>query len=417
MTDPPGSAADIMALLNSNAKDHMIKVGNDTVAGQFGAIASGLPMTGQNGSGTSTPPPVYQSLFSDPYSMVDGVLTGNLLFDANLMNDYIGAVQPQIASFNDKFNVTPPAHPLPRNFSTGAVSSPPSGYPGGYGSPPPNPNYISGPDGWASFDPNSHQGSARGYFSVVTPANGAQPFESLFGSGTFDTNQGSNGGPKTGLQMGWLRLYQNGDRDSLATNLTLDGANLNGNFTVSTRRGPLTLAGNILFTNSTVLSADTSIDYVTPEEQFHLTYRNSMYPGPHQHLDMSYVNQRVDNVTLVSDFVYDSSYGMKSAAGVEVWLSDRDYIESVVTHSQPINGNDYVSMFTRGAMKSRFNPNQSFVFDYALLNGTADPNAMLNLTPYLEVPTQSPLSWRLLFLQDYASWKNATPGIGINYRF
>lgn len=142
--------------------------------------------------------------------------------------------------------------------------------------------------------------------------------------------------------------------------------------------------------------ADTSIDYVTPEEQLHLTYRNSMYPGQHQHLDLNYVNQRVDNVTLMSDFVYDSSYGLKSAAGVEVWLSDRDYIESVVTHTQPINANDYVTMFTRGVMKSRFNPNQSFVFDYALLNGTVNPNAMLNLTPYLEVPTQSPQSWRLL---------------------
>ena len=402
-----------MALLNSNAKNNMIKPGNDAVAEQFGAIASGSAVTGQ----ANPTPLVYQSVFAGPQGVVNGGPFGNFLFDVNLLNDFNNAVQSQVASFQDKFNVSPPSHPLPRDFSTGAVSSPPpSGYPGGYGSPPPNPNYISGPDGWASFDPYSHTGSARGDFSVVTQANGAQPFESLFGSGTFDTNQGSNGGPKTTLDLGWLRLYQNGDRDSLATNLILDGTNLNGNFTVSTKHGPLTLAGNILFTNSTVLSADTSIDYVTPEEQFHLTYRYSTYPGPHRYLAMSYVNQRVDNVTLMSDFVYDSSYGMKSAAGVGVWLSERDYIESIVTHSQPINGNDYVTMVMRGAMKSRFNPNQSFVFEYALLDGTANPGSMVNLTPYLEVPIQSPLSWRGLFIQDYTQWKNVTPGIGVTWR-
>ncbi len=412
MTDPPGSAADVMALLNSNA-DGMIQSGNDAVATQFSSIANGGAL-----GGPATPNPVYQSLFSEPVSQVNGGAIGNLLFDVSLLSQFNATVQPSVAQFQQRFNVTAPSEQMPQDFSVG--TTPTFTYPGGYGNPPSNPNYLFGNLGSASWDPNTGYGTANGTFSLHTPAMGEQqPFESLFGTGRFGTNTGSNGAPKTELNIAWSKIQGNGDSDLLGTTLVLDAGNLTGMFHVATRRGPLSLSGRVLFTNSVVTEADSRIDYVTPEEQFHLTYRytTSLGVDPHRELYMSYVNQRTDNVALMSDFAYNSDFGTKSAAGVKYWNNERDYLESIVTHTQPLTGSAHTAALFRGAMKSRLFPEQSLIFNYALVNGQGTSASTTYLVPYLEVSAVTPLSWHTIFIQDYDSWKNSTPAIGVRWNY
>ena len=114
------------------------------------------------------------------------------------------------------------------------------------------------------------------------------------------------------LTGSYSKVMTNGDTDGWTANLTKQNGSLEGNFTVNSKRGPLSVAGHVMFWNSLVSTVDVDVNYSVPNEQFSLHYQ---YSPSHTLRTASYRNTVYDNITLLADYRYDSSLGTMVSAG------------------------------------------------------------------------------------------------------
>ena len=165
--------------------------------------------------------------------------------------------------------------------------------------------------------------------------------------------------------------------------------------------------------NSQLSTSYITIDYVLPGQEFHA----SRYWSPSNEMrTASYRNTVNPNVTVLSDYRFESGVGTSVAAGIGYVIDERHYVESIIARNTPTNGPATSAALIRGALRSK-NFGQSWVFDVGVTNDIVNANPTGTLIPDLDVPIQTPWMWRGSTLIDYNNLKNSvwSGGVLINY--
>ena len=112
------------------------------------------------------------------------------------------------------------------------------------------------------------------------------------------------------------------------------------------------------------------------------------------------------NVTVLSDYRFESGVGTKIAGGVGYWIDEHHYLESIIARSIPTNGPATSLAMMRGALLSK-NLGHSWVFDVGVTNNIVNANSTRTLVHDLNVPVQTPWMWRGSTLIDYDNVKQS----------
>ncbi len=268
---------------------------------------------------------------------------------------------------------------------------------------------IYGDKGNAWYDSTTNTGGANGYLTLIMPSTPEVTGESFFAHASFSTGNGQ--GSYFHLTGSYSKAFSNGDNDNWTANLTKQNGGLEGDFTVNSKRGSLSVAGHVMFWNSMVNTVTVDVNYSVPNEQFSL---HSQYSPSHTMRTASYRNTAYENITRLADYRFDSSLGTMVSAGTGYWRDEKTYFESVFARVSPLNGPAHSAALMRGVRRTNI-PDMSLSFAVGLTDDVVNQGAMVNLVPYLSAPINTKWMLRGMTIIDYENMRDSVFGVGFQY--
>lgn len=268
---------------------------------------------------------------------------------------------------------------------------------------------IYGEQGTAWYDSNTNTGGANSYITLISSSTPEVTSELFLAHASFSTGNGQ--GSHFHLNGTYSKAFTNGDSDNWTANLTKQTGALEGSFTVNSKRGPLSVAGHVMFWNSVVSTVNVDINYSVPNEQFSFHYQSS---PSHTIRTASYRNTVYENMTLMADYGYDSSLGTRTAAGIGYWIDEKSYFESIFGRVTPVNGPAHSAALITGVRRTNI-PDMSLSFAVSLTDDVVNEGAAVNLVPYLSAPINTKWMLRGMTILDYDNIRDSVFGFGLDY--
>ncbi len=269
---------------------------------------------------------------------------------------------------------------------------------------------IYGMSGHASYSSDTLVGQASGYLSYTAPPSLLVTKETLTAYASYSTGTGGIGAT-TSIVGNYEKVLANGERDSWSANLQLNAGQWSGTLSAASNRGPVSVSGNVTFSNGQIVMQTFSCDYAISNHELHVGYSKALRDGEyHVTSGASYRNTEFANTTLMADYGYDSKVGTKILAGAGYWYDQKNYLGVVVGSNTPLVGPATTTGKLFGSVRTN-NPLLTLQVSATISNQNINDASSLMFTD--SIPSHTPFFFRSIFLDSYQSTKD---GLGLGFQ-
>ena len=268
---------------------------------------------------------------------------------------------------------------------------------------------IYGASGQASFNSDTLVGKANGWLNYTAPPTLLVTKDTLSAYASYYT--GTAGAGSTAAIVGnYEKVLANGERDSWSANLQLNAGQWSGSLNAASKHGPVSVSGNVTFSNGQIVMQTFSGDYAISNHELHVGYSKALRDGEYRVTSVAtYRNTEFANITLMADYGYDSKVGTKLAAGAGYWYDEKNHLGVVLASSTPLVGPTSTTGKVFGSVRTN-DPLLTLQVSATITNQNINDASSLMFTD--SIPVQTPFSFRSIFLDSYNSTKDGL-GFGV----